>query len=444
MKVGLISLGFPNFRYDIAQEYLEKSVKHLERMDYELVYHDKVLIEDKGLDGILENMRVQGIEMLIVQCGTYSHGSMMMKITEWLKDMPLLIWGFREPMIDGFRGLPLNSLCGLNMYASFLKKVDKKFSYVYGAIDEKAVYEKVEKMIRVIDVKVKLKASKFCIIGSRVPGFYLSNVDELRFRHQIGPELLYYSIASLLRDAQNIDTDRVKREVDTMKNEVAKVTTTDEMLEKSARVYLAIEDFKESNNIDAFTIKCWPEFQELYGLGVCGVVSRLNNKGITTSCEGDVSGLVTMYIQYLLSKQPCFFADFVNINEKGIAKMWHCGPAPLCLANNPDKTEYREHPTIKNGIGMAVEFELKKDYVTMMKIKEGKNKYELFMAKGMAVDEDRDLVANQLDVKFDKPIDEVVDIIMNNGVEHHYVLAYKDLEKDLLELCKWMDIQILK
>lgn len=443
MLVGLISLGFPNFRYDIAQQYLEESVQRLEKMDCGLMCCNKVLIEESAIYEELNRLHRKNIDVLIVQCGTYSYGSAMMKITELFYDTPLFMWGFPEPKLEGFRGLPLNSLCGLNMYGSFLEKVDMPYEYAYGRVDDTQVYEKINRFVQAIKVRQKLKGSRFCIIGGRVPGFYLSNVDELRFRHEIGPEIVYYDIASLMEDMKGIDSGRVSKEVARMTSEVARVTTTHEMLEVSARIYLAIMGYKDKMGIDAFAIKCWPEFQSLMGCSVCGVVSRLNNQGIMTACEGDVTGLATMYMQYLITQEPCFLADLVNINEKGIAKAWHCGPAPVCMTRDTSTTEYMEHPTIKQGMGFAVQFKMRLGPLVMMKLKEAKGSYKLFMATGEGIEEDRELVANQADIQFDKPVEEVLDLIMTHGIEHHYAIVYHEIGEIMRQVCKWMAIEVV-
>jgi len=443
MKIGLISVGFPNFRHDVAKEYLDISLNRLEKYNHDIKCCGKVLIQEQDIYNELENLKSQNIDMLILQCGTYSYGSAMTKIIELFENTPLVMWGFTEPIIEGFYGLPLNSLCAINMYGSFLEKVGKKYSYVYGKVDDDKIYDKILCTVKAIDTKIRLKKSKFCIIGGRVPGFYLSNVDEVRFRHEIGPEIVYYSIAMLIDDMKKVDEELVKKEVASMKGEVAIISTTDNMLVISARIYLAIMKFKEDNHIDAFTIKCWPEFQSLLGCSVCGVVSRLNNIGIMTSCEGDVTGLTTMYIQNLITNQPCFLADLVNINDEGIVKTWHCGPAPISLSRDSKTTEYREHPTIKQGMGFSVQFKMKLGRLIMLKLKESKDKYKMFMATGEGIEEDRVLVGNQADIRFDAPVEKVLDTIMTNGIEHHYVIVYEEVKDVLVEVCKWMDIEPL-
>lgn len=440
MKIGLLSLSFPNFRYDYAEKYLKITLDKIKSDENELVCCEKTLNTENDINAEISRLRDENVDLLIVQCGTYSYGSSMMKIIEKFEHTPLLLWGFQEPHIDGFNGLPLNSLCGVNMYASFLHKVGKVFSYVYGSVNDDKVYEKVKRTIKAVEIKRKLKEMRFCIIGGRVPGFYLSNVDEVRFRHEIGPEIVYYSIAELLQDAEIIDKEVALSEVGNIKGEVDEVTSTNEMVEKTARIYIAIKNFKEKNGIDAFAIKCWPEFQGLYNCSVCGVVSRLNNENIMTSCEGDITGLTTMVIQQMITDSPCFFADLVNINDDGIVKTWHCGSAPVCLARECAVTKFTEHRTIKQGMGIAAEFQMKLGRVTMIKLKEDKKGYKFFMAKGEGIEEDREMVANQLDIRFDSPYEKVLDAIMENGIEHHYALAYDDVVDTLIEVCKWIGI----
>ncbi|MBY2476715.1 hypothetical protein KWV16_07450 [Clostridioides difficile] len=440
MKIGLLSVGFPNFRYDYGQIYLDSTLNKFMSLEHEIITTKKILIYESEIFEEINRLSKENIDLLILQCGTYSYGSAMMKVLEKLREIPLLLWGFTEPRIEGFNGLPLNSLCALNMYGSFLEKVGKKYSYVYGKVDDETVYEKVHRTIKAISIKKKLSKSKFCIIGGRVPGFYLSNVDEVRFRCEIGPEIVYYSIAEMLRDMDRVSNDEIDEEVLKMKSEVNSITATDEMLRISARMYITIKKFKELNNIDGFTIKCWPELQEIKNMSACGVISRLNNDGIMASCEGDVTGLVTQYIQYLITNKPCFFADLVNLNDNNTLKTWHCGPAPVCLARDFSSTKYTEHPTMR-GVGFSVEFYMKLSRVNMLKVKESNKEYKMFIALGESVKEDRQLLANQADIKFDSDSYKVLDTIMEHGIEHHYAIVFEDIKEDLIEVCKWMNIK---
>lgn len=443
LKVGCISIGFPNFRYDIAEENLHKTLGFLKKQEIELIANEKVLITEEDIAAAFDKLSGQNIDVLILELGTYSYGSALMMYLEKIKGAHLVMWGFREPIIEGFTGMPLNSMCALNMYTSFLYRMQKHdFSYVYGEAEEAAALEKITKILEAAKIKKELKESKFCIIGGRVPGFYLSNVDELKFRNEIGAELVYYSIASLIDDANKVPMEEVEVEKINFLGMVSKCTASAQSLEKSARIYIAIKKFAKENKVNGFALKCWPDFQDLMDVAVCGIVARLNQEGLLTSCEGDVTGLTTMFIQSRISSQPVFLTDLVNITQEGTVKLWHCGSAAPALAADKENTSFCTHPTMKYVSGMATEFPLQQGKVMLCKLTEDKQ-YKFLALEGTCVEPDRELCGNQGDVRFDFSTDQLMELIVKEGIEHHYCIAY-DCDMAVVKcLCDMMDMKLL-
>ena len=62
---------------------------------------------------------------------------------------------------------------------------------------------------------------------------------------------------------------------------------------------------------------------------------------------------------------------------------------------------------------------------------------------GTALDTDQILRGNPLNVKFDRRIPEMVDTVIENGIEHHYVVVHGDIMDKLRLFAKWMDLEIL-
>ncbi len=441
LKVGLLSIGFQNFRYDIANEYLNTTAKNLKESDkVELVYTDRVLMDEDDILDELDRFGGEQIDLLVCQVGTFTMGANVVNIIKKMQHTPLFLCGFRDPIVNDYNTIPLNSLTGFNMFTSFLKKFNKKFSYVYGTLEETKFMQKLNTTIDALFVKKELDNAKFCVVGSRVPGFYLSEVDQLAFRDVIGPRVSYWSVGQVVEAAKKIDPSRVDAEISSFTK--VSITTTSEMLEKNVRIYLAIKDYKEENNISAFSIKCWPEFQELYNTAVCFVLSKLTDNGIMASCEGDIPGLATMYIQHKLTNKIPFFTDLVNISQSGSIKAWHCGQGPESLADSD--VEYCEHPTMKSGLGASVQYTMKKGNLNMTKLSEGSGEYKLFNLKGHSVEVDRELAGTQTDIVFDKDIDEILETIVEEGIEHHYSIIHEDLTDTLIEWCKWSDVKYIK
>ncbi|MDP3305828.1 MAG: hypothetical protein Q8S15_07140 [Erysipelotrichaceae bacterium] len=442
MKIGLLAVGFPNFRYDYAQKNLDISIKKLISRGISLFGCEKVLIEESMIFDEIERLKSEQVDVMIIQCGTYSFGSVIYKIIDEMKEKPLILWGFTEPRIEGFRGLPLNSLCAVNMYSSFLKRLEKPFKYFYGAIDDEKMYNNITDYLKAHQLKLKLKGTKFCVIGGRVPGFYLSSVDELLFKREIGVEIVYYSLAELIYDMEKTSDEDVKLEVENIKRVSKVIENLDKYLKDTASMITAIKKYKVENKIDGFALKCWPDIQTVKKMSACGVVSFLNNDNIMVSCEGDITSLLTQFIQQQITNEPCFLADLVNYNENGSFKTWHCGPAPARIARDPEDVKITMHSTMKE-YGVAMEFGLPISEVTVIKISELNQKYRMLIMSGNSVQEDRDMSANQSDILFNASKDVVLDTILNKGFEHHFCIVYKDIKKELLQFCDVMNIETI-
>ncbi len=444
MKLGMIGVGFPNFRHDIGNEYFQTvRRKWGKKPGVAVVGPESIGITEEAIISVIEDLSVESVDALILVCATYSYGSILSELTRRFPTTPLLMWGFEEPRLEGNTELPLNSLCGLNMYASFLHRWNHDFSYVYGGVDSESVWQEAEVFLQAVKAKVTLSQAKFCVVGGRVPGFYLSEVNELSFRQQIGPAILRKDLSEVMQRMQALSAEEVEAGRNKLLQPVDVIMAGDRNVEQTLRLTMALQAMAEEEGITGFAIKCWPEFQSILGISACGAVALMNEAGMMTACEGDVTALATMLIQQVWSEKPCFLADWVNINEKGDAKMWHCGPAAPSLAAKGEPVRLTDHPTIRQGMGTAMEFSLKTGAVTMMKLSEGPKGYRMLLESGDSVSPDRNLFANQMDVRFKEDANQILARVMENGFEHHYVLAYGKYIKEMKMLCKWLGIDVI-
>lgn len=102
----------------------------------------------------------------------------------------------------------------------------------------------------------------------------------------------------------------------------------------------------------------------------------------------------------------------------------------------------RQHFRVDGGDrkGLVNEFPLKPGPVTLAQLDEDGDGYRMLIAKGTALDTEQIIRGNPLNVKFDCPVEKLVDKIMKDGFKHHYSLVHADIENELVELCKWLKI----
>ncbi len=441
LKLGIMSIGFPNFRVDIAQKNFDNSLSLFDDLDVERVVEEKVLISEDEIIAAADRMRASCIDALLIEIGTYSFGSVIQGVLERLKGVHIILWGVREPIADPDKAIPLNSLCALNMYGSFFKRINfTDYSYCYGDADEEETVSRLRAIIKALNLGKKLHSGRIAVVGGRVPGFYLSNVDELRFRSLIGPEIINYSLASLIADADKLSDEEVREDMKGFAG-CCTITADEDCVERSSRIYLALKNFAEANKINGFALRCWPELQELYNISACGIIARMNQNGLYVSCEGDVPGLATMMILSEFSENPVMLVDLVNVSKEGIVKVWHCGCGSPALAGTEPKFE--SHPTMTSCPGLATSFALKTGHISLCKLSED-TQYRILIMDGECIEPDRQVRGNQGDLKFDFSAEAMLDTIMREGIEHHYCLAYNTDFESLRQYCRIFGIREIK
>ena len=100
---------------------------------------------------------------------TFANAAYAMEVLRRFRDVPILLWTLREPVIDGGR-LRLNSLTGAYSAANAIKQMRKEpFEYIFGSPDEEKVERKIRATVRAAELKLKLRSLKSCIEAGDLP-----------------------------------------------------------------------------------------------------------------------------------------------------------------------------------------------------------------------------------------------------------------------------------
>ena len=439
LRVGYVCLARLTFDGEYAREVMQRTRAALAGMEnVELVCPDDLTVEEEDAEAAAELFNREKVDVVVVQYGTFSLGSLMPLFADRLS-VPIVVWGVPEPSFGG--KLRINSLCGVNMNAHTLMRLGRKYETLFCNPEEGPA--ELDRLFRVLHCLRRLRHVRLGLVGYRVPGFYTSNCDELDLRRRMGVELHHITLAEVYEEAAKTDPDARKQVIESVRACACKVDATAEELDKAAALYLALKELAARYRLDSLAVKCWPEFPNSYGVVACWAVSRLNDEGILTSCEGDVYGAVMMLMaKYLTGKTP-MFADFVAIDEpKNLGIGWHCGAAPTCMSADPKQVAVGKHPTARGGnLGVAVSFPIAGGMpATMTRLGMGPNGLRLFFAGGESVDTGPVLQGNPAGIRFDAPARQVLKTILDNGVEHHFVIVPADLRPELRIVAKWLDL----
>jgi L-fucose isomerase-like protein len=431
------------FDSDYAQKLFERSLESLSKMDIELVHGDGLTVTEQDAEALADRFYAQRVDVIVIQYGTFALGTLIPIFADRLT-APIVLWGVPEPTLEGTK-LASNSFCGINMNAHTLMRLGRKYEYIFCNPDEAPAA--LTPLFRVFDCLRRLRRVKLGLVGYRVPGFYTSTFDEMGLRRQLGVEVHHVTMAELIDTAKAIDPARRKQEAEAIRATARVCQVTDEELDKAGGLMLAFRDIAARNRLTGFAVKCWPEFVPHYGIMPCSTISRLNDEGLLTACEGDIYGTVSMLIANFLTGKHAMFADFVAIDEqKNEGLAWHCGSAPTCLKAKDVCNILGKHPTVEGGgkRGVTVNFNIEGEGpVTLARLGVGPRGMRMFLVGGQSVPPSAKIPGNCWAMRFDVPVRKLIDVIIMQGLEHHTAVVHADIRDDLRRLARWLDVETL-
>jgi len=382
---------------------------------------------------------VEGVDALILLQGTFCGAEPLPYIVERLH-VPILLWALDEPMAGG--RMRSNSLCGINLMASVLKRLDRNYSYVYGDLSDAECRTEVETFLKAAAAVRYLRTMRVGLAGSRAPGFFPLDVDEMALRHQVGPELVMIDMMEIFfgDEPPAAEVEAVKADFLQRVRNVA--TVPPERLDRVARTVAVLRGLFRKYELDALSVKCWPEFLNGYA-AACSMISRLATDSLVAGCEGDVNGVVTSaLLQHLSGGEPTFLADLVQVDRAGdTGILWHCGVAPMEMAADPGQIDFGLE---FSGVGMNLEFALKPGRVTIARLGTLNGRYRMLVMGGEAVETPLLVRGTMAKIRFDVPGRQVLDTILLGGWEHHVTMVYGDYREALAQVARQLGIELVQ
>ena len=207
--------------------------------------------------------------------------------------------------------------------------------------------------------------------------------------------------------------------------------------------YVALDALVREENLSGMAVRCWPEFFTDLGCSACGAMSLLSDAMTPISCEADVNGTITQLILGWISGEPAFGSDIVAFDiEADEATLWHCGLAPLSMADPAVQPAATIHSNRQKPLLM--QFPLKPGRVTIARLSEAAGAFRLVIGGGEMVKAPAAFTGTSGRIRFDSGAQSVMDVIMREGLEHHVSLAYGDHQAELAALARQLGLSVLR
>jgi L-fucose isomerase-like protein len=434
-----IPIGVPTFHLESAGAEFEKSISLLKSIDESIKVPDEMLLSLDKLNAFLDG---KNPDLLVVQNITFANAAYISEVLRKF-DAPVLLWTLREPVIDGGR-LRLNSLTGAYSAANALKGFGRAFEYIFGSPEENRVQNIIRAVYNAARVKKALKSLNVLQVGHTPQGFGFGRALDIEMMQTFGANLLSIEARELIDSAKAYSDDEIKEYLSDAKK---RINALDDIDEKNvldfARLYKAYADYVKANNIGALSSRCWPDFFTSFGTPVCSVLGILNDLGVSSACEADTYGALSMFVSQYLTGKAAFFGDPVSMDEnENTLTFWHCGMAPCSLAREDTGACAGVHCNRK--IGPTLEFGCKaEEKVTVFRIgKKADGSFRFFVCSGEALDKPKQFFGTSIVVKTKNSAFDILNSSVIAGWEPHFAIAMGDIEEEVKALGNMLGVEV--
>ena len=441
LTIGVVALARSTFDVPYAEQVARTAWETLQDLDVNLVGSKDLLFDAPAVESAITVLQNQTLDLLLVMQVTFSDAAMTVKLADSI-DAPIMLWSFPEPRSGG--RLRLNSVCGINLAAHALARAGHSFSFLHRDADVQADLHVILDTARAGYVKRKLAETRIGVIGQHPDGFDTCTYDAEMLSRRFGLSVDFIELQALFKRAERIpaeETDAVYARVQASLENVNALEQ--EPLRKSLQIYSALRGLAVEKNYHGLAVRCWPEMFTEFGCAACGPMAMLNEEMIPCACEADVYGTITTLMLQNLNNAPAFMTDMVDFNPKDNSGVfWHCGLAPLSMADKEGPIRATIHSNRK--LPLLNEFTLKPGRITIARLSQSKNLIRLVIGGGEMIRAPMSFTGTSGVVKFDSPVEKVLETIIKQGLEHHVSLAYGDCGDSLKKMAGMLDIPVLQ
>lgn len=407
----------------------------------DVIRASKIGCTSQALEEIAEEFRKASVDIMVMVYGAFTGDDAASYLTE-MTGVPIILWAPYELPFEKNTRLYANALCSMTMNAAALKRLGAVCHTVYGSKEDERAAKKIKSLILAYHTVKAMRHTNLGLLGYRPTAFYNCAFDESLIRRTFGVKIEETDLKVVFDKMDQLPKEAYEADMKKMEKTYNMDTLPDGHLENHSKLYLALKEVMKAQGYDYGVIKCWPEMGNLHTTP-CAVLGRLADDGVHIGCEGDVDAELAQIAENYLTGFPTFITDMINIDEENnIMTFWHCGNAAPSLANPKYELLMRNHPLA--GQGTAFWGALKPGTVTIARFCNIGGQYKLFLMKGEAVDMDRYTRGIMANVRVERPVREVIEKIMDEGVAHHYSLVWADVADELREVCGLLNIPVIE
>jgi len=461
LTYGVAALARPTFDVSFAESEAARAFEALESAGIRTIGPRELLFDADAAEAALAEIETREIDLLLILQVTFTDASMTVRMAE-RSPAPVALWGLPEPRLGG--RLRLNALCGINLAVHALGLAEKPYGWLYAAPDRDGLESDLRALVDRVGIAPSragpppavhnppaarrvikaLGESRFGIIGTHPEGFHTCGYDPETVAELIGAKVETISLDTLFQKARAADRRRVAAHRQRQARQLAGLDeVAQQELDRSLRLLCGLEDLQAETGTRGMAVRCWPETFTEYGCAACGPMGIMNEAKVPCACEADMHGLISAYMLQEIAGEPAWMADLVDLDvENDTGVLWHCGLAPYSMRDPEVEATATVHTNRQKPL--LQQFPLKPGRITIARLSRARNEQKLMIGAAEVLRAPMAFTGTSGVVRFDSSAREVCSTIMEQGLEHHYALAYGDHRDTLQSVASELGLPVLE
>lgn len=432
-KIGFLMSHSDNY-FGVEHKLHEKALMELKK--FAAKFQCEVIpygpIKDGEQGGIARTyFEKENIDYMIIFITDFSSGDIMMNFENMF--CPIGLWFPVEPYKEG--DIQLNAAVTANMFASIAqRKFHKEIvcDWYYGDIHDRLVKDRLEVALRVAKAKKNIISATIGILGDVAPTFY--NLENNHFYENFPDmKIVRLDMQTIVQGIEKVTEEEFLDAKNLIIHSCNQIDAQEKSIINSAKIYVVLKKILVENQIDCLAASCWPDFQEAFQIVPCVIYTLLGSQlNIPIACEGDIGGAISLLIAKEISGTVPTLMDLTSIEkETGSLLLWHCGIGSTEL-QPLGGVKIIDHPMLdrKNPnrelMGLAYDYHFRPTDVTVLRYS---NNNKLFSFECTVENSSKGYSGTRgylnqftyLEQSF--LVEDIVDTIFKNGIEHHLIIC---------------------
>jgi len=433
----VIPFAYPFYPREIIDEQVELSKRLLKKLTP--AFADTVF-DGHDSKKALKMLRAHDPDLVVALLVSWIEAPHVIDTLRDYFGKPLVLWSHTSFQREG-KKQTLGAFVAGGVVKQTLDDFNAPFVFIYGRPGDTGVLLQIERGYRAAKAVKRLKSTRIGLIGYPALGMYTGTVDPIAVKKLLGPEIVHIDQYQLIQKSEAVSESHAKKITGNIKDLAGLGSNvSEENISLSSKMYTALKELVDENQLDAVTVKCQYELSQIYKYTPCVALSLLGNE-FPSSCEGDLLTILSQVILYYLTGEAVTYADIHEVLDERVL-VASCGFAPFSMSEREDRTIARWGWEAFSGVLNSSP--LRKGTVTMARLSRDRGGFKMHVATGKSVGRSE---WNEIGCPPFPGTDIVLDgntkAFAKELVSNHYALVYGDVREELRVMCDFLDVHYI-